>query len=302
MRIISLLPAASEIVAALGAAEELVGVTHACDYPESVAVLPRVTRSAIDAAEPAGAVDRAVREMDAGGEPLFRLDEGAVEALAPDLIITQGICDVCAVAEGDVRELAARLSPAPRVLSLSAATLDEVLDDVQRVGEAIGRGSAAAALVSEGHARMRRVHDALAAAAAPRPRVAVLEWTDPLFAAGHWVPRMVRRAGGVDVLATEGERSRMVSLADVAAARPEVVLVAPCGYDAARAAAAGRALLEEAGASWPPGARAWAIDADALLSRPGPRLVDGVELLARILHPGVFGAPPPGGAAVALPG
>jgi iron complex transport system substrate-binding protein len=291
MRIVSLLPAATEIVAALGLDDQLVGITHECDHPPSVLGLPRVTRSAIDGSAPPGVVDRAVRERDARGEPLYTLDEALIEALAPDLIITQGVCAVCAVSEGDVRAVAARRDPPSTIITLSGSTLDEVLADIGRVGATLGLPDAAATFVARLRERMQRVHERLAAAAAPRPRVVVLEWTDPLFAAGHWVPRLVRRAGGEEVLATEGQRSRSVAIDSVIAAEPEVVIIAPCGYDAARAAVEGRRLL--ALPEWAPlrSARAWAVDANALLSRPGPRLVDGIETLAAILHPSLFPQP-----------
>jgi iron complex transport system substrate-binding protein len=291
MRIVSLLPAATEIIAALDAVDALVGVTHECDYPPAVATLPRVTWSAVDGAAPPDVVDRAVRETAVSGDPLFALDETLIATLAPDLIVTQGICEVCAVSEGDVRALAARLAPSPRVVSLDGSTLDGVLDDIGRVGSSLGAPDRAATLVEQLRARMRQVHETLAAAVAPRPRVAVLEWTDPLYAAGHWVPRMVRRAGGVDVLAAEGKHSQQISIDTVARAAPDVILVAPCGYDVERAAAEGRRLRESP--RWAPllAARAWAMDANALLSRPGPRLVDGIETLAAILHPTLFPAP-----------
>jgi iron complex transport system substrate-binding protein len=166
-----------------------------------------------------------------------------------------------------------------------------VLDDVARVAEALGVPGRGEALVGELRARMRAVHETLKAAAAPRPRVAVIEWTDPPYAAGHWVPEMVRRAGGRDVLARAGEHSRVVSLADAAAADPEVVIVAPCGYDAARAAAEARRLRDEPAWRWLRGRAVWAVDANALVSRPGPRLVDGIEAFASIFNPELFDAP-----------
>lgn len=291
MRLLSLLPAATDIVTALGEADRLVGITHECDAPPSLAPLPRVTQSAVDGSAAPGEVDRAVREVDAGGEPLFMLDEQHIAALSPDLILTQGICEVCAVSEGDVRALAARLTPTPHILTLSAATLDDVFNDIISVGEAIHVGERAAALVAELRARMQYVHEILAAARAPRPRVAVIEWTDPLYSAGHWVPRMVRRAGGYDVLATEGERSHPITFADLAAAAPEVVVVAPCGYSAERAAVEGRALLAQPEWASVPATRVWALDGNALLSRPGPQLVDGIEAFAALLHPTLFPSP-----------
>ena len=299
MRVVSLLPAATEIVAALGAADRLVGVTHECDHPaDAVAGRPRVTRAALPShtdGATAGAIDAAVRALAATGAPLFVLDEDGIAALRPDLLLTQALCDVCAVSEGDVRALAARIGTAtgtaPRIVTLGGTTLEGVLDDVGAVAAALGLEAAGAALVDDAWARVRHVHETLKAARAPRPRVAVVEWTDPVFLAGHWGPDLVRRAGGVDVLGTAGAHSTTVALDALAAAEPEVVIVAPCGHDLAHAAAEGRALLADARWAWLGGRAVWALDANAFLSRPGPRLVDGVELFARLLHPALFGAP-----------
>jgi len=294
MRILSLLPAATEIVAALDAADALVGVTHECDFPERARALPRVTASAVDAAASALEVDRAVRNRSAEGAPLFALDEARIGALRPDVIVTQALCEVCAVSETDVRAIAARLPAAPRVVTLGGSTLDGVFEDVARVAEALGAPERGAALVERLRARMRAVHETLEAAAAPRPRVAVIEWTDPVFAAGHWVPEMVRRAGGVDVLARPGEHSRTMPLADVAAADPEVVIIAPCGYDVTRAAGEVTRLMADDAWRWLRGRAVWAVDANALVSRPGPRLVDGIETFAAIFNPGLFQKPTEG--------
>jgi len=293
MRAISLLPAATEICAALGALGLVVGVTHECDFPAEAACLPRVTSSAVPTHAPAGEVDAAVRALAAAGAPLFTLDEPAIAALRPDVLLTQALCDVCAVWEGDVRAIAARLPDAPAVVTLGGATLAGVADDVRRVADAVGRPAAGAALAAAMDARLAAVHAALKAARAPRPRVAVVEWTAPVFLAGHWGPEMVRRAGGVDVLGTAGAHSTTVTLDALAAADPEVVLVAPCGYDLARATDEARALLADPAWAWLAGRAVWAVDANAYLSRPGPRLVDGVELMARVFHPQLFGAPDP---------
>lgn len=288
MRVVSLLPGATEIVAALGALEQLVGVTHECDWPPVVGSRARVTRSAVPVGAAPGAVDAAVRALAGQGTPLFTLDEARIAALRPDLVLTQALCDVCAVREDDVRALAARLSPAPRVLALSASSLDGVLADVRAVAEALGLPDEGEELLDGLVARMRRVHETLKAARAPRPRVAVIEWTDPVFPAGHWTPEMVRRAGGVDVLMQPGAHSRATPLADVAAADPEIVVVAPCGYDLPRAVAEARALGEREAWHWLAGRQLWAVDANALVSRPGPRLVDGIETFARIFNPALF--------------
>ncbi|MGH7718813.1 MAG: ABC transporter substrate-binding protein [Gemmatimonadaceae bacterium] len=291
MRVISLIPGATEIVAALGAEDSLVAVSHECDYPPRVTTLPRATRSAMDAMLPPGEVDHLVRESTERGDALYDLDESLIESLEPDVIFTQGVCDVCAVRERDVRSLAQRLSRLPKVVSLDSTTLDGVLTDIATVGQTLGMDQEATQLVASLTARMRRVHEHLGEAGAPRPRVVVIEWSDPPYTAGHWVPQMVRCAGGREMLAEEGERSRAVPVAELAAAEPEVVVLAPCGYDVHRAAGEGHRLMRNDGWRWLAGARTWAVDANALFSRPGPRLVAGIETLAAILHPSLFPAP-----------
>ena len=288
MRVISLLPSATEIVAALGGMEHLVGVTHACDHPPLVDSRVRVTRTAIDDTAAPGAVDAQVRAIAAIGAPLYTLLEDRIRALHPELIITQALCEVCAVMESDVRALAARLSPVPRVITLSATSLDGVLEDVRVVGKALALADEAEEFLAGARARMRTVHETLRAAQAPRPRVAVIEWGDPLYAAGHWVPEMVKRAGGVDVLAKPGEHSVVVAMDTIRAADPEVILIAPCGYDLARSALEGARLLARPEWAWARDRRVFALDANAFVSRPGPRLVDGVEVMARLFSPSLF--------------
>ena len=287
-RVVSLLPAATEIVAALGALESLVGITHECDCPAQVASRLRVTTSLVDAAAPAGAVDAQVRALVESATPLYALDERRIRDLKPDLILTQALCDVCALMETDVRALAARMSPAPRVVSLSAATLDGVFGDIAAVAHAIGLDDEGEELLAGLRARIRTVHDTLKDARAPRTRVAMIEWTDPVFAGGHWVPELIRRAGGIDALAPGGGHSKVVTIAEVAAAKPDVVLVAPCGYGVERAADEARHLLASPAWSFADECAVWAIDGNALTSRPGPRLVDGIEVMARIFNPSLF--------------
>ena len=298
MRVLSLLPAATEIVAALGGSPELVGVTHECDWPPHVAALPRVTASGVDAAASAQAVDAAVRALGEAGAPVFALDAARIVALRPDVIVTQALCDVCAVSETDVRALARRMSPEPRVVTLAGSTLDGILADIEAVALGLGVPDAGERLVAGLTARMRRVHETLKGARAPRPRVAVIEWSEPAYAAGHWVPEMVRRAGGVDVLAEPGTHSCRVSPEAVRAADPEIVLVAPCGYDVARASAEAEWLLAQPEWAWARERTVWALDANGLVSRPGPRVVDGIETMAAIFAPALFPAPAP---AVAVP-
>lgn len=286
MRVISLLPGVTDTIVALGGTPMLVGVSHACDNA-AVARLPRVTSSAIDATAPAAAIDEAVRTAAAVGRPTFTLNADAIERLRPDLLFTQALCEVCAVSDGQVQQLASALRPHSRVVSLSGGTIDALLDDTTTIGREIGLAADAEELVLGLRRRMRTVHDALKAAHAPRPRAAVLEWTEPLFAGGHWVPEQVRRAGGVDVLAKPGGHSRTIPAQALRDADPEVVLVAPCGFGVRRSEEQARALLSAN--SWLEGREVWAIDGNALTSRPGPRVVDGIEVMAQIFAPALFG-------------
>lgn len=299
MRVVSLLPGATEMVAALGQVDALVGVTHECDHPPAVARLPRVTGTAVDVHAAPGAVDAQVRALHEAGGALFTLDAARFRELRPDLILTQALCDVCAVSETDVRALAARLDPQPRIVTLEARRLEDVFADLIRVGEALGVPSAAAAWVTDARARLQRVHETLKAAKAPRPRTAVIEWGDPIYAAGHWMPEMVKRAGGVDVLAEPGQHSVPVTLERLREADPELIVFAPCGYGLGRAVEEAERLLARPGWEWARERRAWALDANAYTSRPGPRLVDGVELLAAMVAPALF-PPPDSGAAQAI--
>jgi iron complex transport system substrate-binding protein len=287
VRVVSLLPSATDMIAALGAAPCLVGITHECDAVEAVA---RVTATAVRDDEPA-IIDLQVRSLAAAGAPFYALDASRIAALHPDVLITQALCEVCAVHEGDVRALAATLWPPPVVVTLAATTLEGVLTDLQRVAGALGIEPRGASVVAALRARLRAIHDALHVAAAPRPTVAVIEWPDPVFAAGHWVPEMVRRAGGRDVLSESGAHSATVAPAVVAAADPDVLVIAPCGFGAARAADAARTLLARDEWQWARQRTVWAIDANALTSRPGPRLIEGVEVLAALLHPALFPHP-----------
>ena len=290
-RVVSLLPAATEIVAALGALEQLAGVTHECDHPPEVAALPRVTSSVIDRDATSGAIDAEVRALAWSGAAVFTLDAALVAELAPRVLLTQSVCDVCALPESEVDRGLASLDTAPVRVSLGGTTLDGVWEDVRRIGAAIGRSDEAERLITSLQARMRTVHDTLKAARAPRPRVVVLEWLDPLFVAGHWSPELVRRAGGVDVLAQPGMHSVQVDMDAVRAADPEVLLFAPCGFDVTRAAREARALLDTDPWRWARDREAWALDGNALTSRPGPRLVDAIETMASIFAPGPFGTP-----------
>jgi iron complex transport system substrate-binding protein len=287
MRIASLVPSATEALFALGLGDSVVAVTHECDHPAAAARLPKLTASVIAEGLPPAEIDARVREVTARGESLYRLDAATLAELEPDLIVTQALCAVCAVSYDDVRAIAAGLPGAPAVLSLDPETLGEVLDDHLRLAEAAGQPERGPRLLAELRARLAAIDEAVAGA--PRPRVAALEWLDPVYAGGHWVPEMIARAGGEDAVGRPGEKSRVVGWEAVAAAAPEVVVVMPCGLYVDEAADQARAegeRLRSLGAR-----RVVAVDAASSFSRPGPRLVDGVELLAHLLHPALVAAP-----------
>lgn len=272
------------MVVALGGVEMVVGISHSCDAHVPGASV--VTSSKVDDSASSASIDTAVREIKGAGEPLYALDAVRIEALAPDLIITQGLCEVCAVSEAEVHRLAMRLPSKPRVISLSGGTIAQVLADLATVGAAIDLAAEAEEVSMGLTRRMRVVHAALKAAQAPRPRAVVLEWTDPFFSGGHWVPEQVKRAGGVDGIGKAGEHSRVFTMDELRAADPEVVIVAPCGFGLERAAEEGRRLV--ASDEWFSRRQCWAIDANSLTSRPGPRIVDGIEAMARIFAPTLF--------------
>ena len=286
MRIASLVPSATEMLFALGLGDRVVAVTHECDYPPGAEQLPQLTRSVIPEGLDAAGIDAAVRERTSRGESLYELDEDVLAQLDVDLIVTQAVCEVCAVSFDDVRAVAERLPTEPDVISLDPSTLGEVLADVPRLAQAAGVPEAGDQLIAELGERMEAVERAVEGAA--RPRVAALEWMDPLFIGGHWVPQMIELAGGEDVLGLPGEKSRTAEWGELEAAVAEIVVSMPCGYYAEQAAAETirwRRHLAQLGA------RVYAVDAAAYFSRPGPRLVDGVELLGHLLHPELVPAP-----------
>ncbi len=290
MRIVSLLPAATEIVALLGATDHLVGITHECDYPDVVRSRARVTRSALPHAHDPSAIDAAVRDAQAGGVALFTLDEKTITALHPTAILTQELCEVCAVREADVRALAARLSPPPEVVTLDGTSLDGIYEDIRAVARALGADDEADELLAGLRDRVKHVHNTLKAAQAPRPTVALVEWTDPLYVAGHWGPEQIARAGGVDVLGIHGQHSERVNMDALRASDPDIVIFAPCGYSVEAAAAEAKRCLTLPAWSWlvQRGKQVWAMDANGLTSRPGPRIVDGIEAMASIFAPSLF--------------
>ena len=281
MRIVSLVPHATELLFALGLGDDVVAVTHECDFPLEVLELPRVTRDVLPAGLGAAEIDAAVRERTQQGKAIYELDEDRLEELEPDLIVTQELCAVCAVSYDDVVEVAGRLATAPRVVSLDPKTLGEAMGDIRTIAQATGVRDAALELVTRQRARIDAVRRAVKDA--DPVRVAAIEWLDPVFVAGHWTPQIIELSGGADVLGFAGEHSEQSTWEAVAAARPEVVVVMPCGYDAERSreeALRYAAELRGIGAQ-----RIVAVDAAAYFSRPGPRLVDGLELMAHVLHP-----------------
>ena len=286
MVVASLVPSATEMLYALGLGDSVAAVTHECDYPPGAEQLPQLTRSVIPEGLPAAEIDRAVRERTERGESLYELDTDTLERLDVDLIVTQAVCAVCAVSFDDVRAIAERLPTHPTVISLDPSTLGEVFADVPRLAEATGVPEAGERLVEEASERIDAVQRAVADA--PRPRTAALEWLDPVYIGGHWVPQMIEAAGGLALLGFPGERSRTVEWSEVEAVAPEVVISMPCGLYAEEAAAETMRRLDRLA---PLGARVIAVDAAAYFSRPGPRLVDGVELLGHLLHPELVPAP-----------
>jgi len=285
MRIVSLVPSATEMLFALGLGPDLVAVTHECDYPPAARQLPRVTRDVLPSGLDSAAIDAAVKERTLAGESIYELDAETLQELAPDLIVTQALCSVCAVSYDDVRAITDEISPRPEILSLDPHTIGEVLGDARTLAQATDRKDAAVELIADAAARIDRVRVAVKGARAPR--VVALEWLDPPFAAGHWTPQLIAYAGGEDMLGFPGENSEQHTWQAVRAAQPDIVIVMPCGYDAEiahREAEMHRDELASLGAG-----EVIAVDASAYFSRPGPRLVDGLELLASILHPELVG-------------
>lgn len=283
-----MLPSTTEILFALGAGDDVVGVTFECDYPAAARSRRVVSLSAMQAGLSPAEIDTEVRARIAAGEDLYRLDEDALRGLDPDLVVTQDLCAVCAVDLSTVDAAMEFLGCDGRVLTIDPGTLDAVIESVETLGTATGRGDVAVRIVTGLRERLARV--AAAVGSRPRPRVAVLEWPDPPFDAGHWVPDMVAAAGAVSVLGRAGERSVQIEWADVVACRPDLLIVSPCGYhldDAHRLA-----IEVVAAGVLPAGVPVWAVDADAAFVRPGPRLVDGVETLAAICHPAQLPARP----------
>jgi iron complex transport system substrate-binding protein len=289
VRIASLVPSATEMLFALGLGESVVGVTHECDYPPAARELPQLTATVLPPGLSAGEIDAAVKEVVGEGRALYTLDEERLVRLEPDLIVTQAVCEVCAVSYDDVVEVAGRLPSRPRVLQQDPSTLADVLGDVARLGEAAGIASRGADLRRGLEERLEAVRAAVAGA--PRPRALALEWLDPPFLGGHWIPEMVEIAGGENVAGAAGQKSPQVEWEELRGLVPDVIVSMPCGWyldDSRAQALAHRDRLDSLGAR-----KVFAVDAASTYSRPGPRLVDGVELLGHLLHPDLV-APPEG--------
>jgi iron complex transport system substrate-binding protein len=287
MRIASLVPSATEMLYALGLGESVVAVTHECDYPPETGTVPRLTRSVLPSGLDAAQIDLMVKATVAEGRALYELDEERLTQLAPDLIVTQAVCAVCAVSYEDVLKVAARLPSRPRVIQQDPSSLTEMLEDVVRLGEATGIEDAAHELRGELEGRLATVRGAVAGASLPR--VIALEWLDPPYVGGHWVPEMISIAGGEDVAGPPGLKSPEVSWGELSGLNPDVVVVMPCGWyvDGARSQALEHWFeIENLGAQ-----RVFAVDAASTFSRPGPRLADGVELLGHLIHPDLVDPP-----------
>ncbi|MDQ6771128.1 MAG: cobalamin-binding protein [Gemmatimonadota bacterium] len=277
-RIVSFLPAGTEMVHSLGAGTELVGRSHECDYPSSVTALPVVSRPALDldGASPEE-IDASVSQRKESGDTLYKIDEVLLRDLRPDVILTQNLCRVCAPSGDELTRAVRKFSLQPEVLFLTPRSIAEIENNIVDVGRAIGRTGEAEALVRSTRERLAIVRRAVAGA--PRRRVVFLEWTEPLFCGGHWVPEMISLAGGEDPLGRPGEDSVRMEWDDVVNARPEMIIVSPCGYRLERAAELARQTLQISDVE------VYAVDANAYFARPGPRVVEGVELLAHLFHP-----------------
>ena len=295
MRIVSLVPAATEMCFALDLGSEVVGVSPECDYPAAARNLPKVSRSLLDYEDLSSAdTSQQVGEHLASGDSLYRIDEDALREASPDVILTQRLCAVCAPMVEDVRAVAGRLSKKAKIVALDPHSLRDVLEDIDRVGKACGMAVAAANLVDGLRDRIEEI-GFLASHTRERPRTLCLEWLDPLFLAGHWVPEMVQLAGGQNVLTAPGEKSRRVEPKEVALAAPESAVLMPCGWDLDRALREAPLVTKRAWWQDLPASRrnrVWVADGSSYFNRPGPRLVTGLEILAHILHPDVFPRPP----------
>jgi iron complex transport system substrate-binding protein len=297
-RIVSFLPSATEMACALGLGDRLMGITHECDYPPEIQGKPIVVRSVLPTERMSQAeIDAAVSERLRKGLSLYQVDEELMREIGPDLILTQNLCQVCAPSGNEVSHLLKSLPSNPQALWLTPQSLEQIFENLRELGQATGRSQQAETLIGQGRARLETI--AATTREVPRPRVFCMEWIDPVYCSGHWVPEMVRIAGGRDELAREGAYSVRIPWGDVLHWAPEVLVVMPCGLDLQKALAEAQQLLRYPGWSELPAVRAdrvYAVNANSYFARPGPRVVDGAELLAHIIHPDLFAWNGPPGA------
>ena len=290
-RIVSFLPSATEMVCALGLADQLVGITHECDYPAETKGKPIVVRNVLPIEEMSQSeIDVAVAQRIGQGNSLYQVDEKLLKELAPDLILTQDLCQVCAPSGNEVAQVLNLLPNKPQVLWLTPSTLEQIAGNLRDLGEATGRAERAAELIAEGRARVEEIAR-VTRTLSNRPRVFCMEWLNPIYCSGHWVPEMVKLAGGVDALSCEGEDSARISWNQVVEWAPEVLIVTPCGFNLEKVMEQSRQLVDYPGWSELPAVRegrVYAVDANSYFARPGPRVVEGTELLAHLIHPKLF--------------
>jgi iron complex transport system substrate-binding protein len=298
-RIVSFLPSATEMACALGLSDQLLGVTHECDYPPQIKNKPIVVRNALPLENMSQAeIDVAVTQRLRNGQNLYRVDEMLMQDIAPDLILTQDLCQVCAPSGNEISELLKSLRTKPQILWLTPKSLEQIFDNLRDLGAATGRSEIAETLIAEGRARLAKI-DAATRALVSRPRVFCMEWMDPVYCCGHWVPEMVRIAGGFDKIGREGADSVRIQWNDVLQWKPEILIVMPCGFGLEKAVDEARLLTGYPGWDDLPAVRngrIYAVDANSYFARPGPRVVEGTELLAHLLHPGLFEWRGPAGA------
>jgi len=290
-QIVSFLPSATEMACALGLAEQLVGITHECDYPPEVRGKAIVVRKALPIETMSQReIDLAVSQRMREGRSLYEVDEKLLKELAPDLILTQDLCQVCAPSGNEVSQALNLLPKKPRILWLTPNSLEEIFANLRELGEATGQGKQAEELIAEGRGRLHKI-ESVTENLAVRPRVFCMEWFDPVYCSGHWVPEMVKIAGGLDALSKAGEDSVRIPWDDVVEWKPEVLIVTPCGFDLEQTIEQSRQLFTYPGWSTLPAVRdgrVYAVDANSYFARPGPRVVDGTELLAHLIHPELF--------------
>ncbi len=298
-RIVSFLPSATEMVCALGLGDRLSGVTHECDYPPEIMGKPVVVRNALPIeCMTQSEIDSAVSQRLRDGLSLYRVDENLMQEIAPDLILTQDLCQVCAPSGNEVSQLLKALPVKPQILWLTPKSIEQIFDNLRDLGDATGRRQTAETLIADGRARLEKIQAATRTASS-RPRVFCMEWIDPVYCCGHWVPEMVRIAGGIDELGREGTDSVRILWKDVLQWKPEVLIVMPCGLHLQKAADEARQLSSYPGWADLPAVRdrrVYAVDANSYFARPGPRVVEGTELLGHLLHPDLFEWKGPAGA------